>query len=651
MAGPGVERPGVEGPAVEAPGVGGRGGRVGMATVALLLVLAVAGCAGRGADADGPAVPPAAAAGAATPAEDSADARLVALLDREMERTIARHPELATRLGRDTHKDRWDDWSDAFAVLEHQRDRAFLAALDRIDPATLSPAARGFHAVARYSAADAIEDFRWRFHAYAIDPLNSPLDEAAALLVNAHAIAGVADAEAYIARVAGIGTPVAALVENMQVREAKGVLPPRFAFGQVVDNLEGQLRGRPFATGGATDSTLRADFIAKVDALALDAATGAGLVARLDAALLEHWGPALRRVIALLRDQATRADDRDGVWKLPDGDACYARRLQGWTTTTRSAAAIHAEGLRQVERIHAEMRRIITQVGFAGDLPAFFEHLKREPRFYYANDDAGRAQYLADTRAAIDTIQAQLPQWFATLPRAGLDVRRVEAFREANTSAAFYEAPALDGSRPGIYFVPLHDMANSPRWDLMTTAFHEAVPGHHMQIAIAQELGETPLMVRLMWFGAWGEGWALYAERLAAEMGAYAGKPYDDFGRLASELFRAVRLVVDTGIHAQRWSRQQAVDYMLANTPLPRGMVEGEVDRYIVWPGQATSYMTGMLTILELRERARAALGERFDIRQFHDVVLTRGSVPLAVLEANVDAWIAREREREGRRG
>jgi uncharacterized protein (DUF885 family) len=333
-----------------------------------------------------------------------------------------------------------------------------------------------------------------------------------------------------------------------------------------------------------------------------------------------------------------------GVWKLPDGRAFYEERLAAQTTTDMTADRIHELGLSEVTRISAEMEAIKTEVGFDGSLQEFFTFVREDPRFYYPNTDAGREAYLDTARKHLDFIEQRLPAYFGLLPKAELTVKRVEAFREQPGAAQHYVRGAPDGSRPAIYYAHLIDMGAMPIPLMEVIAYHEGSPGHHLQISVAQELTGIPMFRTQAGFTAYSEGWGLYAERLAKEMGAYAD-PYSDFGRLTSEIWRAIRLVVDTGLHAKGWTEEQAVEYFMAHSSTSEGQIRAEVKRYIVMPGQATAYKIGMLEILELRARAEAALGDRFDIREFHDTVIGGGALPLSILERRVDEWIGAQTE------
>ena len=407
----------------------------------------------------------------------------------------------------------------------------------------------------------------------------------------------------------------------------------------MIETARNIITGAPFDDSGA-DSPLMADIRGKIAALELDEAESSRLLSEAEAALVEVVGPAYQRVIALFEEQAAAATEDDGVWKHPDGGEYYNHLLNGYTTMDLSAEEIHQLGLQEVDRIHGEMRAIMAEVGFEGSLQDFFDFMRTDSQFYYENTDEGRERYLSEATALIDTMRETLPQMFHTFPQADLEVRRVEAFREASAGKAFYQRPAPNGTRPGVYYANLRDMADMPTYQMEALAYHEGIPGHHMQLAIMQELQDVPAFRRFGGYTAYTEGWGLYSEYLPLEFGYYSD-PYSNFGRLAMELWRACRLVVDTGLHYHQWDRERAVQYLLENTPNPEGDSRAAIDRYIVYPGQATAYKIGMLEILRLRTVAEEELGEAYDIRDFHDVVLTQGAMPLAVLEERVEAWIA----------
>jgi uncharacterized protein (DUF885 family) len=357
-------------------------------------------------------------------------------------------------------------------------------------------------------------------------------------------------------------------------------------------------------------------------------------------ALLQNFETAYRDVLTWLETDIDNADViATGVGKLPDGEAYYSYRLANSTTTNLTPEEIHQIGLDEVARIHTEMEQIKNQVGFEGSLQDFFKFVRDDEQFYFPNTDEGRQEYLTTATELLDEMKPKLPEFFGRLPKADLVVKRVEPFREQDGAAQHYFSGTPDGSRPGIYYVHLSDMSGLSLVDLETTAYHEGNPGHHMQSSIAQELEDVPEFLKQAFFGAYVEGWALYAEYLAKEMGAFSD-PYSDFGRLNGELWRAIRLVLDSGLHAQGWTEQQAITYMTDNSAIPESAVLSEVRRYIVTPGQASSYKIGMLKIQELRALAQEQLGEKFDIREFHDIVLGSGALPLSALDKLVNEWI-----------
>jgi len=367
------------------------------------------------------------------------------------------------------------------------------------------------------------------------------------------------------------------------------------------------------------------------------------LLAHAEQALSTSIGPAYESLIAMFKAHEKIATDDDGVWNLPDGADYYQSRLNYYTTTDLSADAIHDIGLKEVARIQGEMRKIMEQVKFEGSLQEFYTFLRTDEQFTFSNDDAGRAQYMAGATAIIDDMKSRLDELFITKPKTDMVVKRVEPFREASAFFAFYELPSQDGSRPGTYFINLKDVRDQPTYLMQALAYHEGLPGHHMQLAIAMELENIPEFRKQGLHTAYIEGWALYAESVPAELGMYTD-PYKDFGRLSMEIFRAARLVVDTGIHAKKWTREQAVQYMLENIANTEGDIRSEIDRYIVWPGQATAYKIGMIKIGDLKKSAQGQLGDKFDIREFHEVVLANGSVPLSVLEELVAEWVANKK-------
>ncbi|MDZ4318935.1 MAG: DUF885 domain-containing protein, partial [Phenylobacterium sp.] len=449
------------------------------------------------------------------------------------------------------------------------------------------------------------------------------------------------DAGAYVSRLRAVERVAGEVSADIDERTAKGFLPPDFVFGRVIPDAGNQIKGAPFDTG--PDHPVWADFKKKVEALKAEPAVKAQLLADGEAALKGEWRRGYERYLAALGAMSKKAVTVDGVWALPEGEAFYADMVRFFTTTDLTPDQIHQTGLAEVARIRGEMAQIQRKVGYPGSLDDFFAHVKTDAKFHYPNTEAGKQQYLADAKTLIADYMAVADRQFSNLPKQALEVRAVEPFREKTASVAFYNPGTPDGSRPGIFYVNLSDMGQVLKPQLAAIAYHEGAPGHHFQIARSLEQADLPMFRRFSYQGAYIEGWGLYAEKLGKEAGFYQD-PYDDFGRLSLELWRAARLVVDTGIHSKRWSRDQTVDYMRRTTLNSERDIQSEVDRYCTNPGQATSYKIGEHRNHDLRAKAQAALGSKFDQREFHEVVLANGALPLDVLEGQVDAYIARRR-------
>jgi uncharacterized protein (DUF885 family) len=531
--------------------------------------------------------------------------------------------------------------SDEKAAADHAVWQKQLATLKRdFKPELLNSQAQLSYKLFEREAEREEEEFKFRFDVYPVSQMRGVHAQIPTFLINIHKIDNVKDAEAYIARLNAIPKLFDQLIINLQVREEKGVVAPQFVFPLVLDACHKVIKGKPFDFSG-DNSPLLDDFTKKVGALKdVDPATRERLLSGAAKALNESVKPAYEKLIAFLEGQSKRANNDVGVWKFPDGADFYSSALRRTTTTNLRADEIHEIGLKEVARIHGEMTKIKDKVGFKGDLQAFFKFMREDRQFYLPDTDEGRAKYLARAVEIIDEMKKHLDELFATKPKADIVVKAVEKFREQSAGKAFYQQPAPDGSRPGMFYVNLREMQSSPTYQLEALAYHEGIPGHHMQIAIAQELSGVPKFRKFgLRYTAYTEGWGLYSEQVPKEIGMYRD-PYSDFGRLALELWRAGRLVVDTGIHHKKWTRQQATDYLKQNTPNSEADCIDSINRYIVMPSQATAYKIGMIKILELREKAKKQLGNKFDIHQFHDVVLTNGALPLDVLEELVDRWI-----------
>jgi uncharacterized protein (DUF885 family) len=572
-------------------------------------------------------------------------AKANAFFERVFDENVERSPMLQTRLGIKKDYGKWDDLSEQRSLEDFVLGVQQLAELKRtINFEALDDQTKTSYRLFVRQAEETIEGWKWRYHYYPLNQMSGVHSEVPAFLINFHGVDNASDARAYISRLRGIAPMFDQLIQNVRVRAAKGILPPKFVYGLVIDSCREVVTGEPFDKSGKP-SALWEDAQTKIGALKdVDAATQQQLLADARAALLESVQPAYTKLIAMLQEHEKIATTDDGVWKLPEGAEYYAFCLRQSTTTKMSPDEVHQLGLREVARIHHEIEGIMQRVGFKGDLQAFFKHVKEDDKFYYPTTPEGKAAYLKRATQIIDEMRGRLDEFFGVKPKAPLVVRVVEPFREKGAAGAFYEDPAPDGSRPGVYYVNTIDMRGVPIFEMETLAHHEAIPGHHMQIAIAQELQGIPRFRKFGGNTAYVEGWALYAEFFPKEFGFYSD-PMMDFGRLYDELLRAVRLVVDTGLHSKRWTREQVMDYFRNNTPNPERDIFTETNRYIVWPGQATTYKVGMLKILELRELAKKELGAKFDLRAYHDLVLKDGALPMDLLEENVRAWIARRKQ------
>ena len=575
----------------------------------------------------------------AASAAEAEDAKLNQFLDAAFDASTALSPEQTTSLGGKANYDKLDDYTGATGEKRLQMAEATLAEMKRrFDPAKLGPQGRLSYRLYEFQVANQRRQHEWRDYSFPVSTNGSPAGEIPVFLINQHKIASVADAEAYIARLRETERVMREVAAKMRAQAAEGIVPPQMVFAPARADARKVLVGAPFSAG--PDSTVMADFAKKVAALDAPAATKDKLLADARAALTGPFKAGYDTLFAALDEIEGKAKGNNGAWSLPNGDAYYAARLFNFTTTDLTADQIHQLGLRQVASIRAEMDAIRRQTGFKGDLKAFFAFIRDDPRFKYENSEAGKEAYLNDARAVIAEVMGKAPRYFSVLPKAPLEVRAVEKWREATASTAFYNRPAPDGSRPGIFYVNLADMAQVQKVQNAGIAVHEGAPGHHFQIARAQELTGLPKFRKLGGYSAYTEGWGLYTERLADEMGVYKD-PYQRFGMLSLQMWRAIRLVVDTGLHSKRWTREQAQQYFRDNSSLSEIDLKREVDRYINNPGQATSYMVGQLKIAELRDRAKKALGPKFDIRDFHEAVLANGMMPLAELEQVVDGYIA----------
>jgi uncharacterized protein (DUF885 family) len=481
-----------------------------------------------------------------------------------------------------------------------------------------------------------VEGEKYQWHNYPMNQLFGVQNEFPSFMANTHRLLAPRDCEYYRQRLNAVTTKFDQLLESLNLREQKGVLPPRFVVEKVLVEMNN------FVAQPAPENILATSFktrVAKIDGMTDEQRSA--FQKKIETAITDRVYPAYHKLIDYFNALLPRTTTDDGVWKLPDGDAFYAYALRRSTTTTLKSDEVHDLGVREVARIEGEMRALLDANGYAGrPIGEAMDALGKDPKFHFSNDDKGRADALAEYKRLIDDAIERSRLLFATVPTAKIEVQRVPVFKEATSASAYYNGASMDRTRPGIFYANLRDMNEIPKWGMRTLAYHEGVPGHHWQIATAQELKGLPQFRKLIPFTAYQEGWALYTEWLAKEAGWYEGDPFGDLGRLQAELFRGVRLVVDTGIHSKRWPREQAIAYMREKTGMGEKEVTAEIERYIVNPGQACAYKVGMLKIQELRKRAQSELGTKFDQREFHDVVLRNAAVPLEILEEQVNAYI-----------
>ncbi len=542
--------------------------------------------------------------------------------------------------GLDFHSDDLEDFSVAAERrLEAQTDR-IRQELDQWDPAKLSAGQRLSADVLRWYLDDRIAHGSFRFHDYPVQQMEGLQTLLPDFMLNIHRIDSPRAARNYVKRLEGFSLALDQIGERVRVREEHGVVPPRFVLTGVHRQIAALMEPKPEAHPLATHLD---DALAALPSVAPDERSA--LLARTHRVIEESIVPAYARLDARIAEQERDATNDAGVWRLPDGDGYYRAALRSETTTSLTPDEVHAIGLREVERIEGEMRTILAGEGIdASDLRAALDRLAHDERQLHPDTEEGRREILDGYTAILRDAQARLPSLFGRLPKAPVVVERVPAFKEKGAAGAYYNPPSFDGTRPGTFFANLRAPREVVKFGMRTLTYHEAVPGHHLQIALAFEQEAIPFFRRVIPFTAFIEGWALYAERLAAEQGFHP-TPLDRLGQLQAELFRAVRLVVDTGIHARRWTREQAIEWMLAHTGMGEVEVTAEIERYVVLPGQACAYKIGQMKLLELRERARVALGARAGdeafLRGFHDAVLANGALPLEVLEREMDRWIA----------
>lgn len=584
------------------------------------------------------------------PPTESQSEKLSEWFEHQYQMYLRFSPMTLTRLGL---KDRYSEIDDMSEEAELERLNWFTSAASELekhfDYQSLSTEEQTSFEVFMQQAEHAQLSYKYRYNRYIFHQMEGIHVRLPNFLINSHNVESLDDMQAYISRIGELSRAINQLLVRAKQNAEKGVRPPKFSYEEVIQHCKNLVTGHPFDASG-TDAPIYADAKQEIQALLDAGKITQNLATKLEQDVINtlntQFMPAYKNVLDWMQaDIVNVSDIAKGVSALPDGDNYFAASLKIQNTTNMTAEQIHELGLKQITRIRKDMQKIMDQLGFKGSLQDFFKLVrdnKDDRRFFYPDTDAGREEYLQDSRDYLAKLTKSLPDYFGILPKADLIVRRVEPFREQPGMAQHYYAGTPDGSRPGTYYAHLSDMKAMPIIEMEAVAYHEGNPGHHMQISIAQELENVPSFRTQASFTGFVEGWAVYTELLAKEMGGFQD-PYSDFGRLVLEVWRAIRLVADTGINAKGWTEQQAFEFFKQNSPRSEVSMRTEVRRYFVWPGQATAYMIGRLKILELRERAKDKLGDKFDIRTFHDQVIGGGSLPLSILEKRIDNWIAKQ--------
>jgi uncharacterized protein (DUF885 family) len=541
----------------------------------------------------------------------------------------------------DFYSNKLDDASPAHQVKLAGMVKDNYAMLQRYDRGTLDRQGQLSYDVLGYFLAVQLEGDRFRFYDFPVNQTFGLQSRLPDFMAQVHQVTNEREATRYVERLDKFPRKFGQVVEGLKLRESKGIIPPQFTVEKVLEQMNG------FAAKPARDNLLYSSFKEKLEKIPpgrMDAATRAGLLARVEASIDQRVYPAFHQLIDYFTALQPKAQGNYGAWHLPDGDAYYAWCVKMHTTTEMTPQQIHELGLSEVARIASEMDVILRSKGLGGgSIGTRVQSLASDGAQVYANTAEGKSAMIERYQAILDEVNAGLGDAFNVRPKLGVQVKPVPEFSQATAPGAYYQPGSFDGSRPGMFFANMRNPAETPKFAMRTLAYHEGIPGHHFQISVQQELKGVPFFRRVLPFTAYAEGWALYAERLAWEQG-FERDPLDNLGRLRDEMMRAVRLVVDTGIHFKRWSREQAIAYMMEQTGMGEGDVTAEIERYFVAPGQALAYKTGMLKILELRERARQGLGPRFKLSEFHDQVLTHGSLPLSLLERVINDWIAQKK-------
>lgn len=543
---------------------------------------------------------------------------------------VNRYPALLTEYGFRDNDDKWDDISDSMRLAELDILTKNIGELtNRFTVSNLSDQALLSYKIYIYNLETELAGADYIYNDYPVSQMDGWHTKIPSTLINQHTISNDKDAKNYLSRVNSVPKVIDQLIDNLKRRKEKGNVAPAFILDYVINSSENLMINEKIE-----NHPIYQDFKTKTNKINIKYDN------EIKKGLIENFSPAYLKLVTYLKELKSSSNAAVGVFAQKNGVDYYNYQLKLNNTIDITPAQVFDFGESEVTRIHSEMEKIKNSVGFKGDLKEFFKFMREDKQFYFPNTREGKKAYLDSAESIINTMRGELPKLFNTLPKTELVVKSVEPYREKSAGTAFYETPSLDGKRPGIYYANLYNMADMPIYQMEALAYHEGIPGHHMQIAIAQELVDIPkFRVVGNLYVSYVEGWGLYSELLPKEIGYYSN-PYSDFGRLAMELWRACRLVVDVGIHAKKWDRQKAIDYYNNNTPASNSESIGMVDRHIVMPGQATGYKIGMHHILTLRERAKKALGKKFDIKEFHDLVLKDGPVPLFILSETINNWI-----------
>ena len=565
--------------------------------------------------------------------------QLKAWLNEVYERDLLLSPEDLTSLGRKERQSELNDMSEEFELKKLAQAEEDLATLQEFKMDNLDEESKISYRLFEDQLKNKIDYQKYSHYDYPVKQIHGIQSSLPSFMLNKHEIETVDDAKAYVERLKAFETAFDQVIQNLKIREKEGIIAPKFVFPYALSDCK-NIMGEE---GKLLENIFIKDLDTKMKKAGLNENDQVGVMIAAMDAVFGKVNPAYKKLIDYLTLLETKSKTDDGVWKFPEGDAFYQYRLEKMTTTSLTGDEIFSTGKDEVARIHGEMQDIMDQVGFEGSLQGFFKFMKVDKQFYYLDSEAGKTTMLAGYQQIVDDMEARLDEVFHTKPKAKMKVKAVEGWREKSAGKAFYEEGSPDGSRKGTFFANLYKMADMPKYEMEALAFHEGIPGHHMQTTIAQELKGLPEFRKRLWYTAYGEGWGLYCEYLPKEMGFYED-PYSDFGRLAMELWRACRLAVDVGIHQNKWTREEAIAYLMENTPNSQNSCTKAIERYIVMPGQATGYKIGMIHILKMRKKAELALGDKYDIRTFHDIFLKTGCVPLYIFEERIDAWIDKEK-------